>query len=226
MIRTLLIEDDIDLASTVVDYLILEDIDCDHASNGVAGLNLAKTNDYDVLLLDVNLPRMNGLAVCRSLRDDGIDLPVLMLTAMDTIGDKVEGFDAGSDDYLVKPFEFAELIARIKALATRRSGQVKKLQVDDLIMDLNQHKVWREDKQLAITPTGWALLEKLMRDSPNVVPRKELENIIWPGSHPDSDAFKVHLYKLRNSVDKAFGNPLIHTVAGKGVRCGDPPTAD
>ena len=95
MIRALLIEDDIDLASTVVDYLTLEDIDCDHASNGVAGLNLAKTNDYDVLLLDVNLPRMNGLAVCKSLREDGVDLPVLMLTAMDTIEDKVEGFNAG-----------------------------------------------------------------------------------------------------------------------------------
>jgi DNA-binding response OmpR family regulator len=222
MIRTLLIEDDIDLASTIVDYLVLDEIDCDHASNGVAGLNLARSNDYDVMLLDINLPRMDGLSVCRSLRDDGVDLPVLMLTAMDTINDKVEGFNAGTDDYLVKPFAFVELIARIKALSNRKSGQVKRLQVQDLIMDLNQHKVWREERELSITPTGWSLLEKLMRHSPDVVSRSDLEDIIWPNSHPDSDAFKVHLYKLRNSVDKSFDIPLIHTIAGVGVRCGEP----
>ena len=221
MIRTLLVEDDIDLAATVVDYLALEKIDCDHASNGVAGLNLSKENDYDVILMDINLPRMNGLAVCKKLRDAGVDTPVLMLTAMDTLEDKLEGFNAGTDDYLVKPFAFPELIARIKAQSNRRSSQVKRLKVSDLVMDLSQHIVWREEKEISLTPTGWALLEKLMRDSPNVVTRSELENVIWSESQPDSDAFKVHLYKLRSVIDKPFKIPLIHTVPGAGVRCVD-----
>ncbi|ABC30840.1 Response regulator consisting of a CheY-like receiver domain and a winged-helix DNA-binding domain [Hahella chejuensis KCTC 2396] len=220
-LRVLLVEDDIDLATTVLDYLALENMSCDHAANGVAGINLARANAYDVMLLDINMPRMNGLAMCRKLREEGVDTPVLMLTARDTLDDKVEGFRAGTDDYLVKPFAFAELIVRLQALSRRRSGQARLLTVGPLQMDLDQRQVRREGKPLMLTPTGWQLLEKLMRHSPGVVSKSDLEQVLWPDSPPDSNAFKVHLYKLRMAVDKPFASALIHTVPGQGVRCGE-----
>ena len=136
MFHVLLIEDDLDLAETVIDYLSLESIECDHASNGIAGLQFSQQHQYDVLLLDLNLPRMDGLTVCEKLREQGYDVPILMLTARDQLRDKITGFNAGTDDYLVKPFELDELVVRIQALARRRSGQVQRLQCDDLIMDL------------------------------------------------------------------------------------------
>jgi len=132
MLKLLLVEDDLDLAQTLIQYLELEDMVCDHASNGIAGLNLARAGHYDILLLDINLPRMNGLTLCQTLREQGDDTPVLMLTARDQLDDKLEGFRAGSDDYLVKPFELQELVARIRALSRRRSGEVRRLRCADL----------------------------------------------------------------------------------------------
>ncbi len=126
MLNLLLVEDDLDLATAVVDYLELESIQCDHAVNGVVGLNLIKRNTYQAIILDLNLPRMDGLAVCQHMRDLGDDTPVLMLTARDSLDDKLIGFESGADDYLVKPFAMEELIARVKVLSRRRSGQIKK----------------------------------------------------------------------------------------------------
>ena len=116
MLNLLLVEDDLDLATAIVDYLELESIQCDHAGNGAAGLNLIESNDYQAIILDLNLPKMDGLAVCKNMRKQGIDTPVLMLTARDGLEDKLIGFDAGADDYLVKPFAMQELIARIQVL--------------------------------------------------------------------------------------------------------------
>ena len=217
-IHTLLVEDNVSLAETVIAFFDLEGIDCDYASTGSQGLELALSNDYQAILLDINLPRMNGLDVCEALRNQGVDVPVLMLTARDTLEDKLAGFDAGTDDYLVKPFELSELAARVKALAKRRSSLAQILEVGPLVMDLSLKTVSREGETLNLTPTCWKLLELLMRESPNVVSRQKMQNAIWSEPDiPDSNVLKVHLYKLRQQVDKPFATKLIQTVATHGV---------
>ena len=216
MLTTLLVEDDLDLAATVVQYLELEGILCDHASNGVAGLQLMRENHFDVLLLDLNLPKLDGLRVCQQLREEGNDTPVLMLTARDQLDDKVQGFDVGTDDYLVKPFELEELIVRVHALSRRRSGQARILRCGDLSMDLDSKTATRAGQALKLSPTGWRLLEALLRASPQVVSRKQLEQILWGDEPPDSNSLKVHLFNLRKVLDNNFETPLLHTLPGQG----------
>ena len=216
--NTLLVEDNVSLAQTVIAYFDLEGINCDYASNGSQGLELALLNDYQVILLDINLPRINGLEVCEMIRKQGVDIPVMMLTARDSLEDKLAGFDAGTDDYLVKPFELSELVARVKALFNRRSLHSMKLEVGPLVMDLSLKTVCREGQKLKLTPTCWKLLEILMRESPNLVSREKMQNTIWNEPDlPESDALKVHLYKLRQQVDKPFSIKLIQTVSSHGV---------
>ena len=216
--NTLLVEDNVSLAQTVIAYFDLEGIDCDYAPNGSQGLELALLNDYQVILLDINLPRINGLEVCEMIRKQGVDIPVMMLTARDSLEDKLAGFDAGTDDYLVKPFELRELVARVKALFNRRSLHSMKLEVGPLVMDLSLKTICREGQKLKLTPTCWKLLEILMRESPNVVSREKMQNTIWTEPDlPDSDVLKVHLYKLRQQVDKPFSIKLIQTVSSHGV---------
>lgn len=217
MISVLLIEDDLDLAQTVMDYLQLEAISCDHASNGAAGLNLLEQNYYDVLLLDLNLPRIDGLTVCERLRSEGSDIPVLMLTARDQLIDKQAGFAAGTDDYLVKPFELKELVMRIHALSRRRSGQTQLLRCGDLQMNLQQRQLSRADINLHLSPIGWRILELLLRESPNVVSRQRLEIAIWGEEIPDSDSLKVHLHHLRKTIDGGFDTALLQTIPGIGI---------
>jgi len=208
----------VSLAQTVIAYFDLEGIDCDYASNGSQGLELALLNDYQVILLDINLPRINGLEVCEMIRKQGVDIPVMMLTARDSLEDKLAGFDAGTDDYLVKPFELSELVARVKALFKRRSLHSMKLEVGPLVMDLSLKTVCREGQKLKLTPTCWKLLEILMRESPNLVSREKMQNTIWNEPDlPESDVLKVHLYKLRQQVDKPFSIKLIQTVSSHGV---------
>jgi DNA-binding response OmpR family regulator len=197
MLNILLIEDDLDLADTVVQYLELEGIRCDHAANGMAGLQLAKEGQYQVLLLDLNLPRLDGLSLCRRLRTAGDDTPVLMLTARDQLDDKLAGFNAGTDDYLVKPFALQELVARVEVLARRRSGEVRKLTCDDLVMNLSDKTVTRNSIPLKLSPIGWRLLERLLRASPEVVSRQALEEAVWGDEIPDSNSLKVHMFHLR-----------------------------
>jgi DNA-binding response OmpR family regulator len=222
MLTLLLIEDDIDLAQTLVQYLELEDIRCDHASNGVSGLELIRRHRYDGLLLDINLPRMDGLTLCQHLRAEGNDIPILMLTARDRLDDKLEGFRVGSDDYLVKPFELQELVARAKALARRRSGQMRILRCADLVMNLDEACVFRAGQSLHLSPTGWRLLEALLRASPSVVSRQALEEAVWGEEIPDSNALKVHLHHLRKAIDAPFDKPLLETLSGRGFRLAEP----
>ncbi len=220
-LQVLLVEDDRDLAASVADYLLLEKISVDHAYNGQAGLTLVLENSYDVLLLDLMLPRMDGLTLCEKLRQHGIDTPVLMLTARDTLDDKVAGFGAGTDDYLVKPFALEELTVRIKALAKRRSGQMKKLQRADLVLELDSKVATRNGQIIKLTPSEWILLETLLRASPAIVSRQQLEQALWPDDLPDTNSLKVHMYHLRQQVDKPFSNPLNHTVKGQGFIIND-----
>lgn len=222
MLTVLLVEDDLDLAQTLIQYLELEHIQCDHASNGVAGLNLMQQQRYQVLLLDLNLPRLDGLSVCQQLRQQGNDTPILMLTARDQLDDKIEGFRAGTDDYLNKPFEMRELVARIQALARRRSGQVQQLQCGPLSLNLSEKVAQRESQTLKLSPIGWRLLEVLMRASPNVISREELQQAVWGDEVPDSNSLKVHLHHLRKAVDSPFESPLIHTVPGQGFAIREP----
>ncbi len=216
MLNVLLVEDDFDLAETVIDYLAIEAINCDYASNGVAGLNLLTDKNYDVLLLDLNLPRLDGLTLCERLRSDGNDTPVLMLTARDQLDDKVAGFKAGTDDYLVKPFELRELVVRIQALARRRSGQVQLLRCEDLEMNIKEDTVTRAGQNIKLSPTAWRLLEALLRATPDTVPKEKLIELVWGDDPPDSNSLKVHLHHLRKAVDEGFDVSLVQTIPGRG----------
>jgi len=216
-LTVLLVEDDYDLAAAVAGSLELEGIACDHAADGLHGFGLASRNAYDVLLLDVTLPRLGGLDLCSRLRQAGVGVPILMLTARDTLHDKVAGFDAGTDDYLTKPFDMEELLARIRALSKRYSRQCRKLAVADLEMNLDTHEAFRAGHPLHLTPTEWKLLEVLAANSPRVVSRSQLEETVWEDSMPSESSLKVYLSKLRKKVDAPPLPALIHTVQGVGV---------
>jgi DNA-binding response OmpR family regulator len=216
VVNVLLVEDDLDLAATVIDYLELESIECDHAANGVAGLTLARQTPYQVLLLDLNLPRMDGLTVCQTLRAEGVDIPVLMLTARDSLVDKLAGFKSGTDDYLVKPFAMQELVVRILALAKRRSGQANRIEVGPLALDLNLKQGWRDGIPLKLSPTTFTLLECLVRLSPQPVKREILIHAVWGDEQPGSNSLKVHMHNLRKQVDGPDQEQLVHTITGFG----------
>lgn len=221
VLNLLLVEDDIDLAKAVVEFFELEEIQCDHAANGVAGLQLIENHRYDAVILDINLPKMNGLKVCESLRSQGIDVPVLMLTARDTLDDKLVGFTTGADDYLVKPFAMEELIVRVQALSKRRSGQVARLQVADLELDIAQKHAARSKTLLQLSPTAIRILEILMRESPNTVSREQIMQGVWGDNQPDSNSLKVHMFNLRKQVDANNDIKLLHTIPGQGFAVKD-----
>ena len=220
----LLIEDHQDIAEMVYAYLERRGYELDYAADGITGLHLAVTNSYDVIVLDLMLPGMDGIVLCRKLRDEAKrDTPLLMLTARDTLGDKVAGLDAGADDYLVKPFEIQELEARIRALVRRRRGKTtpEALQVGDLTLDTGTLTVKRGGRTLNLPPIGLKILTVLMRASPRVVSRREIEREVWGDVLPDSDTLRSHLYNLRKSIDKPFSKPLLHTVQSAGYRLCD-----
>lgn len=216
MIRVLLIEDERDLAETLLQLMELANMLPDHASNGMAGLTLVQSNSYDVLVVDVGLPKLDGFSLCKQIRAKGLDTPVLFLTARGSVDDKLEGFESGGDDYLAKPFDNRELIARINALAGRRSSHAKRLCVDDLIMDCEQQLVSCKGLALEITPACYTLLETLMRASPEVVSRDSLENALWGDEPPSSNVLKAHLYYLRRVLAQTERAHLLHTISGKG----------
>jgi DNA-binding response OmpR family regulator len=196
----------------------------DFAMDGIGGLHLALTQDYDAIILDIMLPGMDGLTFCRKLREEGEKAtPVLMLTARDTLSDKLEGFDAGADDYLVKPFELEELSARIQALVRRSDhAQKKPLRVGDLEIDVGKMQVQRAGRPIELNRACWKILTMLMQASPNVVARKEIEHALWSDMPPGSDALRSHIYTLRRAIDKPFKCHLIQTVHGIGYKLVDP----
>jgi DNA-binding response OmpR family regulator len=196
----------------------------DFAMDGIGGLHLALTQDYDAIILDIMLPGMDGLTFCRKLREEGEkDTPVLMLTARDTLSDKLKGFEAGADDYLIKPFEMKELNARIQALV-RRSVHAKKklLQVGNLEIDFGKMQVQRAGYSIELNRACFKILTMLMQASPDVVSRKEIEHALWSDMPPGSDALRSHIYTLRKAIDKPFNRHLIQTVHGIGYKLVDP----
>ncbi len=213
----LLVEDNRSLAAHIVEYLELDDIECDYTERGDHGLELALQQHFDIIVLDLNLPGMDGLSVCQTLRNNGVQTPVLMLTARDSLDNKLEGFTVGADDYLVKPFDLPELVVRIRALAKRAIPQKPTLEVADLSLDLSQREAYRQGQRLTLHPIGWELLVALTQASPAPLTRRELEHVIWKDSPPDSDALKSHLYQLRKAVNKPFETALLHTLRNVGV---------
>ncbi len=215
----LIIEDHRDIAEMLCAFLEGRGYEVDYAANGIAGLNLSRKEDVDVIVLDLMLPGLDGIDLCRRLREDArSDVPILMLTARDTLEDKIAGLDAGADDYLVKPFEIDELEARLRALLRRRKGLIapQVLEVGDLTLDPSTLRVERAGVVIPVTPIGFKILSRLMRASPKVVARREIESEIWGDFPPDSDALRSHLYILRQAVDRPFARPLIHTRPGAG----------
>lgn len=216
--RLLLVEDEPKVARFIERGMREEHYAVDVAQDGEAGLALALLHDYDVVILDVMLPRRSGFEVLAALRAARRPCRVLMLTARDSIEDRVRGLDGGADDYLVKPFAFAELLARVRALL-RRSAQDEpvELRLAGLILDLKARRVSRDGQSLALTPREFAVLEYLMRHCGQVVSRTALTEHVWD-QHFDSmtNVIDVTLYHLREKVDRGFSKPLIHTVRGVG----------
>jgi DNA-binding response OmpR family regulator len=222
--RVLIIEDNPDIAANLGDYLEDHGHTVDFAGDGVTGLHLAVVNDFDCIVLDLALPGMDGLEVCRKLRAEaGKDTPILMLTARDRLEDKLAGFETGADDYLVKPFELQEVEARIKVLAGRgRRRSSRELKVGGLVYNLDTLSVRHGDQEIYLNPIGLKLLQCLMEASPNVVSRADLEMEVWGEEMPDSDSLRVHIHSLRSAIDKPFGSNMIQTRHGIGYRLVDP----
>ena len=216
----LLVEDHRLLAETLIDFLATESIETDYAANGMLALQLATEQSYDALILDINLPGMDGYSVCRSLREDyQQDTPILMLTARDELQDKLTGFAKGADDYLIKPFDNEELLARLHAMVKRHRGEMtaKQLTVGSLQLDAGSQQVRREGQPVNLSPTGFNILKVLMREYPDVVSRAAIEQELWGDEAPDSDALRSHIYTLRKAVDQPFAEPMIKTVKGVGI---------
>lgn len=216
----LLIEDSPDLIEIVSEYFEGKGHQLDIAYNGPSGFGLALENTYDVIILDLMLPGMDGLEVCARLRMEKDNTPVIMLTARDTLQNKDEGFSSGADDYLVKPFALAELGMRVKALHRRSQGYQAKynITVGDLVFNPDTLDVTRANKSVELPPIPLKILALLLRRSPAVVSRAEIEREIWGDTPPDSDTLRAHMHVLRNAIDRDFSKPLLHTLRGLGYQ--------
>jgi DNA-binding response OmpR family regulator len=214
----LVIEDQPDILQNIADYLGLKGYTVDCAYDGLGGMHLAVTQHFDLIILDLMLPGMDGVTLCRKLRQDAkLSTPVIMLTARDSVDDKLTGFQAGADDYLVKPFSLPELHARVEAVLRRgQAGMQNILTVGDLSYDMNNLEVTRQGMPLKLSPIGLKLLEKLMKSSPHLVKRETLEELLWGEDLPGSDSLRSHIHTLRQIIDKPFAQPLLHTVHGIG----------
>lgn len=221
-LHLLLIEDNQDLACNIGEFLESRGHFVDYAADGLSGLHFAAVNRYDALVLDLGLPGLDGIALCRRLREDArSSVPILMLTARDTERDKLAGFDVGTDDYLTKPFSLPELLARLRALVRRASGNgaMQILQVADLTLETDTLLARRAGRRLQLTPTGIKLLQGLMTASPRVLTRRDVERIIWNDDPPDSDAaLRGHIHALRQALDRDHSVKLLHTLHGVGYR--------
>ena len=218
--RVLIVEDNRNLAANLVDYLKSRGHVVDLAMDGVTGLHLAVTGDFDAMVLDLGLPGMDGTELCRRLRAARAATPVLMLTARGELEDRIGGLDLGGDDYLVKPVPLKELEARLRALVRRARGGLAqpRLQVADLILDERTMQVARAGRPITLARLDYQLLRVLMRESPAVVPRPRLESELWGEEPPETDALRAHIHILRRAIDQPFRVPLLHTVRSVGYR--------
>jgi len=217
--RILLIEDDLGTARFIIKGLKQEGFAVDHAIDGETGLHLAISETYDVVVIDIMLPKLDGLTLIKKLRQNGINTPVLILSAKNSVDDRVKGLQIGGDDYLVKPFAFSELVARIQALIRRSTCIVEPttLTVGDLKMDLVRKKVYRAGKKIDLKPKEFALLEYLMRNAGRVVSKTMIMEHVWDYNFdPQTNVVEACICRLREKIDRPFDRPLIHTIRGVG----------
>ena len=215
----LVVEDERRLANLIRRALEEEAHVVDITYDGAEALDMARSNEYDLIVLDLMLPHVDGITICRRLRDEGKDTRILMLTARDAIEDRVTGLEAGADDYLVKPFSFSELLARVKALSRRQvqAHSERELRAGDLVLDLAKHEARRGEQTIELTAKEFQLLEYLMRNAGNVLTRTQILDHVW-GYNFDSfsNVVDIYVHYLRNKIDRDFAEPLIRTVRGVG----------
>ncbi len=216
--RILVVEDEKHIASFIKQGLKEEGYAVDVAHDGEEGYFFAGTEKYDLIVLDIMLPKIDGVTVCKNLRKDKITTPILMLTAKDVVEDKVMGLDAGAEDYLTKPFAFKEFLARVRVLLRRKETLVSsKLQVADLVVDLLSHKVTRSGKEIPLTTKEFLLLEYLMRRTGEVVTRTDISECVWDiHFSTTTNIIDVHIHELRRKIDDGYKKRLICTVRGRG----------
>ena len=217
--RLLLVEDDVKIAQFITNGLREAGFAVDHAADGEDGLHLALTEPYDVAVVDLMLPKVDGLTLIEAVRKNNINTPVLILSAKRSVDDRVKGLKTGSDDYLIKPFAFSELLARVQALI-RRSTRVtapSELKVADLTLDLNTRKVFRAEDEILLQPLEFSLLEYLMRNAGRVVSKTMIMEHVWDYNFsPQTNVVEARICYLRDKIDKNFAIKLIHTVRGVG----------
>lgn len=220
MKRVLLIEDNREVAGILFDYFESTDMELDYADNGELGFQLAMDNSFDIILLDLMLPRMDGLTLCNMLREQGNNTPVLMLTALDNREDMLKGFAHGADDYLTKPFDLDILEARMNALINRYQGNVVSSDLSYASLRINQktRTAYREERLLALNPTTYTILVLLCLRAPDIVTKSEIAYKLWQENEVNNDVLRSHIYQLRNQLDKPFAKPMLITVPKVGFR--------
>lgn len=226
--RILLVEDNRRLSNTLKNSLVEEGYAVDVAYDGVEGQEYAEMTPYDLIILDIMLPKRDGLEVCRQLRRQRINTPIIMLTARDTVDDRVKGLDSGADDYLVKPFAMDELNARLRALLRREANdKTGCISIADLSLDPAQHTVQRNGKSIELTVKEFALLEYMMRNPNRLITRQMAENHVWSYDYDGaSNVVDVYIRRLRRKIDEPYPEKLIETIRGVGYRLRKPPEAN
>ncbi|WP_438970458.1 response regulator transcription factor [Methylophaga sp.] len=217
----LIVEDHQDLAANIGDFLEAGGMTVDFAADGLTALQLCHQHNFDAIVLDIMMPGIDGYEVCQRIRNElQQDMPIIMLTARDTLDDKLTGFDQGADDYLLKPFEMKELEARLISHIRRHRGDMdtKSLQIADMVFDPKTMRVTRSGEAIKLSPIMMQILRILMRESPNLVTREKIEAEIWGEDTPDSDTLRSHLYNLRKLIDKPYQKHLLHTIPGIGYK--------
>ena len=222
--RVLIVEDEKRLAQALGQIMEEQHYQVDIVYDGADGLDYALSGQYDIVILDVMLPKKDGYTLVRELRDQGNDTPVLFLTARDSVADRVKGLDLGGDDYLVKPFDFAELLARIRAMTRKRVGQrTNRFTVGDLTLDTERRQAVRGGEEIPLLPKEFSILEYLVRNKEKVLSREQIEDQIWNYDYAgSSNNVDVYLSRLRKKIDGGREEKLIHTVRGMGWAIREP----
>lgn len=218
--RVLMIEDNKELQGVIADFLNFKGYDFDFADDGSQGVKLALEGDFDIIILDVMLPKMNGIEVATMLRKQHCETPILMLTALDEKQTLLAGFNSGVDDFVTKPFDFDELEARLSSLTkrNRKKAALRKVSFGEITVDLSKHLAYRKGVALNLMPVTFQILTTLVKAAPNIVSRDELIHELWGHDVPANDVLRCHIYNLRNVLDKPFKQPLLVTVPSAGFR--------
>ncbi len=215
--RVLLVEDNTDLAASIYDFLEQKEVIVDHAFSGSLALSLLAQESFDIIILDLGLPDYDGIELCNKIKQEiNASLPIIILSARSTLGDKLKGFDVGVDDYLTKPFDLPELYARLCVLTQRQSKTAESLKIGEVEYNLSTGVITRQNNQIILNRSCQKILKLLMQNSPHIVTKQDIEYILWGDDIPDGDILKTHMHFLRKAIDKPFSKNYIHTIRGIG----------